>query len=204
MCYGCRFVWVTDCYAVKFLLSYNGANQAVLRLQMRLMGWDIGIVHCTNNHLVDADYWSRLDADLCNDPSFCQYLHIVHDLRKTHPPPTTLPMRDEHMPYYRSPWIPVEHCPPGTSTDNEDRGVDHPATALATQIATLQEIGPQSLCIHPVRFGRWSGSSPAPSIRALYNNEFPALAYRATNFSWAMYGSNSRETNVTISRRSGM
>ncbi len=38
MCWGCRFVWVTDCYAVKFILSYDGANQAILRLQMRLMG----------------------------------------------------------------------------------------------------------------------------------------------------------------------
>jgi hypothetical protein len=26
MCYGRRFVWVTDCYAVKFILSYDGAN----------------------------------------------------------------------------------------------------------------------------------------------------------------------------------
>ncbi len=32
MCYGCRFVWVTDCYAVKFILSYDGAKQAVLCL----------------------------------------------------------------------------------------------------------------------------------------------------------------------------
>jgi hypothetical protein len=34
MCFGCRFVWVTDCYAIKFLSSYDGANQAILRLQM--------------------------------------------------------------------------------------------------------------------------------------------------------------------------
>ena len=70
MCYGRRFVWVTDCYAVKFILLYNGANQAVLRLQMPLMGWDVDIVHWTNDYLVDADNWSRLDSDLCYDPSF--------------------------------------------------------------------------------------------------------------------------------------
>ncbi len=34
MCYGRHFVWVTDCYAVKFIMSYDGANQAILRLQM--------------------------------------------------------------------------------------------------------------------------------------------------------------------------
>jgi hypothetical protein len=32
-----RFVWVTDCYAVKFILSYEGSNPAILQLQMRLM-----------------------------------------------------------------------------------------------------------------------------------------------------------------------
>ncbi len=36
--FGQRFVWVTDCYAIKFILSYDGANHAILRLQMRLMG----------------------------------------------------------------------------------------------------------------------------------------------------------------------
>jgi hypothetical protein len=43
--WGCHFVWVTDCCAVKFILSYNGANQAILRSQMQLMGWDMDIVH---------------------------------------------------------------------------------------------------------------------------------------------------------------
>jgi hypothetical protein len=38
MCFGRRFVWVTNCYAVKFILTYDGSNPAVLRLQMRLMG----------------------------------------------------------------------------------------------------------------------------------------------------------------------
>jgi hypothetical protein len=58
MCFGRRFVWVTDCYAVKFILSYDGLNPAILRLQMRLMCWDVNIVHRANNFLVDADYWS--------------------------------------------------------------------------------------------------------------------------------------------------
>jgi hypothetical protein len=35
--FGQRFVWVTDCYAIKFILSYEGGNPAILRLQMRLM-----------------------------------------------------------------------------------------------------------------------------------------------------------------------
>ena len=35
--FGQRFVWVTDCYSIKFILSYEGGNPAILRLQMRLM-----------------------------------------------------------------------------------------------------------------------------------------------------------------------
>jgi hypothetical protein len=128
MCYGCRFVWVTDCYAVKFILSYDGPNQSVLHLQMRLMGWDIDIVHRTNDYLVDADYWSCLDADLCYDPSFCQYLHLVADLRRTHPSPHGLPMREENIPYYHGPRIPAKHCPDGTSTDETNSTFDTQAT----------------------------------------------------------------------------
>ena len=43
-----RFVWVTNCYAIKFILSYEGSNQAVLCLQMRLMCWDVDVVHRPN------------------------------------------------------------------------------------------------------------------------------------------------------------
>jgi hypothetical protein len=54
--FGQHFVWVTDCYAMKFLLSYEGSNPAILRLQMRLMCWDMDIVHRPDSELVDADY----------------------------------------------------------------------------------------------------------------------------------------------------
>jgi hypothetical protein len=99
MCWGRCFVWVTDCYAVKFILSYDGANQANLQLQMGLMGWDVDIVHQRNEHLVDTDYWSQLDADLCYNPSFRTYLRLVEDLKWNHPAPTKIPMNVEHMPY---------------------------------------------------------------------------------------------------------
>ena len=56
MCFGQPFVWVTDCYAIMYILSYQGGNPAILRLQ------------CADVYIVDADYWSRLDADLCFDP----------------------------------------------------------------------------------------------------------------------------------------
>ncbi len=36
-----RFVWVIDCYAAKFVLSYDGTNPAFIWLQMHLMCWDV-------------------------------------------------------------------------------------------------------------------------------------------------------------------
>ena len=74
MLFGQRFFWVTDCYAIKFILSYKGGNSAILRLQMRLMCWDINIVHRPDTALVDADYWSRLGVDLDYNPILCGYL----------------------------------------------------------------------------------------------------------------------------------
>ena len=37
LCWGMRFTWATDCYGLKFILTYDGTNPALLRLQMRFM-----------------------------------------------------------------------------------------------------------------------------------------------------------------------
>ena len=58
MLFGQRFVWTIDCYAIKFILTYDGVNPAILRLQMRLMCWDVDIVHQNDHYIADADYWS--------------------------------------------------------------------------------------------------------------------------------------------------
>jgi hypothetical protein len=86
---------VTDCYAVKFLLSYDGGNPAILWLHMRLMCWDVDIVHRPDLHLVDADYWARLGVKVDFDPLFQDYLDYTLKLRKSHAAPTDLPMRPE-------------------------------------------------------------------------------------------------------------
>ena len=54
--FGQRFVRVTDCYAIKFILSYQGGNPAILRLQMRLMCWDVDIFHQPDVELINVDY----------------------------------------------------------------------------------------------------------------------------------------------------
>jgi len=81
MLFGTQFVCVTDCYAIRFIQSYDGNNPAVLRLQMRLMCWDVGIVHHNDIHLTDADYSSRLlGADMSYDPLFKSYLDFDQGL----------------------------------------------------------------------------------------------------------------------------
>jgi hypothetical protein len=185
MCYGRQFVWVANCYEVKFILSYNGTNQAILCLQMHLMGWDVDIVHHTNDYLVDANYWSCLDADLCYNPSFQSFLHLVAELCNKLPPPTKLPMRAVNMPYYQCPRIRSEHSPAVPSTDSmmqevdaqADECVDLVTTALISSIITQGDKGSTSLCNRPLQFGTLKSGKEKGSVRALYNSECPALAY---------------------------
>jgi hypothetical protein len=168
------------------------------------MGWDVDIVHRTNDYLVDADYWSRLDADLCYDPSFRQYLHLVANLRRTHPSPRGFPIREENMPYYCGPRIPAEHCPDGTSTDemNSTFNTQAKVTVCLPGLTTLHGgIDNNILFCQPVRFGIFESSNTASNIRALYNSDCPALAYRAMAFTWAIYGFNTGHFFSTILKR---
>ena len=64
--YGVRFTSLTDCYALRFILTYNGPNAVILRLQMRLMMWAMDLHHRPGTEMI-ADYWSRLGTDLCFD-----------------------------------------------------------------------------------------------------------------------------------------
>jgi hypothetical protein len=100
---GKGFDWVTDCYAIKLILFYEGGNPAILHLQMHLMCWDVDIVHWLDTELIDANYWSCLGIDLDFDLLFCKYLNLTCELQKSHPAPTNLPMQPENMPYYHRP-----------------------------------------------------------------------------------------------------
>ena len=103
MCFGQRFTWVTDCYAIKFILLYDGQNPLILHLQMRFMCWDMDIEHQKDIFLTDANYWSRLGVDLCFDPLLKTYIEQVHSFHQCSPPLTALPPSPENMPYFRGP-----------------------------------------------------------------------------------------------------
>jgi hypothetical protein len=103
--FGQQFFWVTNCYAIKFILSYSGANHTILCLQMQLMGWDVDIVHRNDHYITNADYWLRLGADLCFDPLFKTYLNLTRTLCIKNPPLTLFPMKPKNMPYYHGPQV---------------------------------------------------------------------------------------------------
>jgi hypothetical protein len=75
------------------------------------MCWDVDIVHRNDIHLTDADYWSRLGADICFDPLFKSYLDFDRGIRERCPAPTSLPMKPENMPYYRGPQFASSEMP---------------------------------------------------------------------------------------------
>jgi hypothetical protein len=171
MVFGQRFVWVTNCYAIKFILSYEGGNSAILHLQMRLMCWDVDIVHRPNTKLVDANYWSRLGMDLEFDPLLRDYLAYALQCRNSNPPPNDLPMRPENMPYYHGPQI------------QEPTNTTVPADALHIQsliadIVSSDGHGHTHLLNVPIRFGAFDGASPKPrqAARTLLNSEFASYA----------------------------
>ncbi len=146
-----RFVWVTDYYAIKLILSYEDGNPAILCLQMRLMCWDVDIVHQPDTEFVNADYLSCLGVDLDFNPLFCEYLDFTRQLWKSHPTPTDLPMRPKNMPYY---------CRPRFQklTANTDTANMLHIQGLLTDIVMSTSWGHTYLSNKPVRFGEMTPS----------------------------------------------
>ena len=133
---------------------------------MRLMCWDVDIVHRPDTELVDADFWSRLGTDIEFDLLFRDYLQYVKDLRTSHPAPTDLPMRPENQPV----------------TSVESTADAHHIQDLLTDIVmSTSDAGPRLVNV-PVRFGHASSGSPPTQTRALLNSEFASYAFHALYF----------------------
>ena len=99
-CYAVRFTNISDCYSLKFVMTYEGNNSVVLRIQMRLMLWSMDIVHRTRDFNADSDYMSKLAADTRFDPLLSKYLTSAAELRMKYPAPNG-EMSEEHWPGYR-------------------------------------------------------------------------------------------------------
>jgi hypothetical protein len=67
-----RFSAITDCYTLRFILSYEGPSPVISCLQMRLMLWAMDLHHKKGKFLFHSDYLSRLGADL----RFCELIRL--------------------------------------------------------------------------------------------------------------------------------
>jgi hypothetical protein len=193
MAFGQRFVWVTDCYALKFILSYDGQNPRILRLQMRIMCWDMVIKHRNEVCLTDADYFSRLSADLCFDPLLKEYVQQFNAIHRCSLAPTELPITPMNQPYFRRPHLNMP-C----------KLEQHPSVPRPSALTAITTTGLQHLSNWPVTFG--TPAAPANTISDvapcyLYNSDIMPSGSMLTHFNWAIYSFNSGHFLSTIGKR---
>ena len=56
------------------------------------------MIHRNDNFLIDAEYWSRLGADLCFDPLLRIYIQCAVSILAKNPVPETVPLLAKNMP----------------------------------------------------------------------------------------------------------
>jgi hypothetical protein len=145
----------------------------------------------TTPFLGDADYWSRLGADLCFDPLLKTYIKQVNSFRQRSPSLTALPPLPENMPYFRGPRLPTEAATPTNP---------HNPVHASIIVNRAQMIGLQHLSNHAVRFGTYSEprTGHVHSTRPLYNSDVTFAASILSKFDWAVYGFNNGHFSSTI------
>ncbi len=139
---------------------------------MRLMCWDVDIVHQPDTELVNVDYWSQLGANLNFDPLHRKYLELTRQLKQSNTAPTDLPMRPENLPYYRGPRI-LKPSPEASTADA------HYIQGLLSKLIVLEGGGHTILLNLPVRFDQLKSSLPdtGSSAHTLLNSEFAQYAH---------------------------
>lgn len=211
--FGQRFTLITDCYAMRFILTYDGNNPVILRMQMRFMIWSLDIVHRANPHLIDADYFSRLGADLCFDPLYTDYLNFTTELRKCFPP-VEGEIKPENMPGYRGPRTfgprllgPNSQPLPADTSSTAYAAAnlplpDHDSAPIVASIFGNQS-GGHHHCLEVVPILFEHSSTVRTSVTGLpYNHDFPVFAGAVTSFSFAIYGFNSGHFPSTLGEHS--
>ena len=143
------------------------------------------IIHCNNHFLGDADYFSRLGADLCYNPLLRDYIQQIHAFKQQSPSPTDMPMNPENMLYYRGPRLP------------RPSGADPSPLSVADDTAIMHGTGLQHLATWPVTFGM-QAPSPSSDSCCLYNSDLTSAAGMFARYDWAVYGFNSGHFLLSI------
>jgi len=150
---------------------------------MRLMEWDVDVIHRPGTDLVDIDYWSCLGVDLQFDPLYAKYLVQTRQYRKLHPPVTTVPMLPENMPYYRGPKVklPSSDAPQGSALASAEV---HYVNTLLSDMTLHCPTLVSPLSIRLIQFGDFKKvlSAPTDATVTRYNAEFAAYALQTVGF----------------------
>eukprot|EP00956_Cyclotella_meneghiniana_P028883 scaffold68484_cov41-Cyclotella_meneghiniana.AAC.5 len=163
-CYAVRNTNISDCYSLKFVMTYEGNNSVVLGIQMRLMLWSMDIVHRTRDFNIDSDYMSKLAADTQFDPLLSKYLTYAAELRSKYPAPDG-EMKEEHWLGYRkkkrSQHPPTDDFLPGVMIDGipiEDLEKDKVESShllyLCQGVSTAIQHYADTFSIHPIKYHR--------------------------------------------------
>ena len=175
MAFGQCFVCVTDYYALKFILSYNGKNPAILCLQMRFMCWDMAVKHQNDHCLADADYFLHVGADLCYNPLLQNYIQQVAALQHHSSVPTEVPIAPKHQPFFCGPRVHVP-CKPVPLLPTTQPSPNHGSVTVTCSL--------QHLSTWPVSFGQvgLGDCCDLGSSQCLYNSKLTRTANMLAHF----------------------
>jgi hypothetical protein len=140
-CFGQHITWVTDCFAIKYILLYNCCNPSILHLKMQFMCWDMDIEH-QNDQTQTIGHGSDPTCAL----TFCSMITLgrsMHYSSTVHLLPSFHTKTGEH----------VLFLPTAAST-----GVACHGPKSCTAIS----------CDHYCRFTHWPGLRPSASIKLLH------------------------------------
>jgi hypothetical protein len=163
---------------------------------MRLMCWDVDIVHRSDSQLVNADYWSQLGSDIEYGLLLCDHLKFTRKTRTKNPLPTELPMHPENMPYYRGPRFQATASLPNNPDELHIQ-------TLLTNIIVHWDLGHMHLSHMLVKFGRLSNDVSVPNLGgwARLNSKFVRYARQVMGFDWAVYSFSNNDFSSTIATR---
>jgi hypothetical protein len=179
--WGKEFTVLTDCRALIWLMSYEGTNAAVRRLQFEILGYWFTICHRSAAANADTDGISRLALDFTIDPALEEYYKIANDLKSKFPC-VQGNIQPDNLPGFRRNSR-KSSATPSTST---------PTTSNASLCIASTTI-PTAIANFPVSIQTYSDHTENSSCDTLHHQPLVLNALRATSFNWIVnrFGSGS-------------
>jgi hypothetical protein len=167
--YGIPFSNIGGCISIKWIMSYEGTNAPVMRLQMELMSWWFTVTHRPNRMLMDADFFSCLKKSLQFDPLLIQYMEVAHSIYTRNKPDADSPdVSPKNMPNYKG-----KRSSTSSSTSSP-----------SVNLLTHQDPINLSVTNVPIMFAT-DDSMPSTS---LHHTASASTAFSLLHFNWAIYG----------------